>query len=237
MPILRRPEGSDLLQGDILKGVPLHFTSKKLEAFVRAAPYAMVLSRDCSAVHKAVSLATVHLLKDIKLERGARDLDSVVSALDVIRDGAASPDRFYIGAIEGHRHAAHLDEISTLELPTNDAERAEWVRERRVWSLEEDFRFALRARLNWTFSRPGYDDLSWYCVEDLDAVLAAADGELQKLKAECAAKVAEHQAASLSGLDPKTLEAGVKKAQEAVAKYEAKIKSFLDERGRRPPGA
>jgi hypothetical protein len=194
----------------------------------------MVLSRDCSATHKALSVATVQELKQIDLDRDDRkDFDHVVKALEVVRDGAASPDRFYVGVLEGKRYVAHLDEISTVELPSAEEERATWISARRVWSLEEEFRFALRARLNWLFAKPGFDDFAWFCNEDLDAICTVAEAQLAALRAEHAAKLSEQSTASLTGLNPGHQDAAVQKAETALRKLEEKAKPYLDERSRR----
>jgi len=99
--------------------------------------------------------------------------------------------------------------------------------------LEEEFRFALRARLNWLFAKPGFDDFTWFCNEDLDAICKVADAQLAALKADYAAKLSEQSTASLTGQNPAHQDSAVQKAEAALRKLEEKAKPYFDERSRR----
>lgn len=90
---------SPLTQGDILRGVPLHATASDWAGGSEKskAPGCLVISRPCVAAHKAnVVVAAVEPFKT-PVPKDADTFDAVCDVLESMRDGADSPDSFYLG--------------------------------------------------------------------------------------------------------------------------------------------
>ncbi|MEI8257821.1 MAG: hypothetical protein WCJ30_19265 [Deltaproteobacteria bacterium] len=233
------PPEVDLAQGDLLKNVPLFVTASDGEPEVEQNCHALVLSRDCVALHKGkVVAATVRVSQ---LEFPAPEdatFGSVLDLLTAIRDGDGTPDRFYLGSLPGSstgRLMAHLDELVTIKLPEDEAAKRAWWSERRVARLNHDFIRALPVRVFQSLARVGFDDVEWLPTPDLDQLLHAGNAELAKLMSGLGNRRYELGALP-SDASPKQkagLETGLRKAEEAEARFRTRLDSYRRERDRR----
>ncbi len=71
-----------------------------------------------------------------------KDLDSfdkVLKFLIAVRDGALTPDLFYLGQVpnEKGRFCARFDSILTVEIPTGEIERSEFVQTHQATSCRQ----------------------------------------------------------------------------------------------------
>lgn len=262
MPLLVPPAaGTDLTQGDLVKVDALHTT--RFDGNVQSiggVEYALVLSRDCVAEHKGkVVVATVvsvdrPLLDPDDTKRWAKDIadgandadvhkkrfDVLLRALQHYRDGSLSPDRFYLGPVPGdgseQRFVAHLDELATLYVPTDPTKLASWLASNRKACLEDQARKALGTRIFWAFTRVGFDDHEWLPDPDLRAVCAAGEAALHAMRSAAASARVTREDDQAAGRDAKALagrDSHIAKLDRDADLFEAQLKPFLNEKGRR----
>ncbi|HJL17290.1 MAG TPA: hypothetical protein RMH99_16605 [Sandaracinaceae bacterium LLY-WYZ-13_1] len=201
MPLLTGPPGTDqpLGQGDVLEVPQLHKTTHDGQVVIcPRAKLALVVSRDCVGVNKGqVLVASVvpvnaRLLAEQQIRDGQdggwkerltlfRDL---LKGLGAKRDGGLSPDRIYLGPLPGtdQRLVAQLDEISSLQLPTDPDAQQRWSAEARVARLAADALRALPTRLYWALCRTGFDDHDWLPTPDLKAVCSAGTAAVESMR-------------------------------------------------------
>lgn len=251
MPIVVPAEpGSHLSQGDILRDVPIAVANLEGGTSANArVPFVLVVSRPCKALRDTtIVIAPVNVFKvDLavldKKPQGA--LDRTRRLLSGFRDGVTiTPefsDDFYLGTIEptsGVRYAAKLTLLASAMVPEAAAERAQWVRARRVGRLEPDFRRDLHLRLSLTFARLGHDDFRWYSDADLELVINAGQTELQQLELELTSAkraVLEREAAAQDV--PGAMRTDIAKREGGVQQARDRLAPYLAERDVRRGGA
>lgn len=184
--------------------------------------YVLVLSRNCKAIRAShIIVCPVFPQRLTDLGETYKEAKTQLAAL---RDGARTQDRdrVYLGTIDEHNHrcAAHLDEVYTLEIPPDPEGRQRYVRDRRMFSLDDEFIYDLHARLFNSFARRGFDDLSWYSDKDLEYLLNLAEAEHGAVTSALAMDRASHN--RLQGdheTRPKTLE----QLEKAIAKKQGQL--------------
>ena len=199
MPIVEAADpATDLSQGDILRITKVHAVAEDGNVRTIDCIACLVLSRDCVAEHKGqVVAAPIHRfafkIPEYGKEQSRKEIfEDIKEMLAELRDGGASPDRVYLGSIEGldkaFRQVAWLDHLSTIFVPKETTPRAEWLRTVRIGRLTDDFRRALAIRITWAFGRIGFDDFTWYPTEDLRLIVEQAEGALAELRAAVASE-------------------------------------------------
>jgi hypothetical protein len=166
-------------------------------------------------------------------------IEDVLEYLAELREGAMSPDRFYLGHLPGEKRRlrALLDEIGTVAVPVEAAERAAWVKERRRAKLHPDFVRALPVRMFAAIGRVGFDDQQWLADRDLWMVCMAAENS--RRIAQQAASAAEVGIGKKEfGPEEKEKakegrEESLRKAQEDLAKVNKAAAPYEAERKRR----
>ena len=235
MPIIEpvNPD-SPLSQGDILQGVRLFATKECWNADGGSAVIAnqklcLVLSRPCVALNKdRVTVASIDQITD-GVPGSVKTLEDVLSFLKDVRDGADSPDVFYLGEINGKpgRFAARLDSIHSIQLPSDNEVRTAFLRERRVGRLGIDFARDLHVRLFRAFAALGFDDVKWFTDRDLKWIVEKARGELALAKQDLHEKQAAKSQREFSG---QTIpDAPISTAQAKVTEIETLIVQFEEE--------
>lgn len=244
MPILEpvRDAANDLAQGDLLKDVSLYGGDAGGEAFRLPETFAVVVSRDCAALHdRHIVVAPVRQF--VAAPPGTIEVKELADFFAAVRDGVATPDRMYLGSLQDDaaapRYQALLDRLALLRLP-KEADRPAWLREHRVARLTPDFVRALPVRLFQSAARVGYDDYQWYSTQDLRWLIVQVEAELAKRAAEIAAKKSE--LATAQATDPHnrgrltTSETQLRKAQEAREKLAASLEPYSAELRQRGGG-
>lgn len=218
-----KTEGS-LRQGDLLCEVNLHASKVSGEPLLVKCKYVLVVSADCAAHNKSTLLVVPVRPHRIQIPKDRTEYEEVRGFLEAKRDGVDSPDRFYLGTIRSdERQMAYLDEVASLRVPTENSARRDWITQHRVASLHDDFRSALRARLAWALSRPGFDDHSWYCQHDLAWIHSLARQE--KAKREAAVAEAESTLARMKA----TSSGDPAKQQKKVNEAKSRLREFIEE--------
>lgn len=239
MPIIDRPVNSQpLSQGDILQNVNLYatkdFSSGKGGDSVRTEHKdCMVLSRSCVAEHKrSVIVAAVEKYPDSP-PRAVQSFDDVRKFLVGLRDGRDSPDRFYLGQLPGRqgRFCARLDAVHCIEKPAGSDQLADFLRDRRIGSLNGDFVRDLHLRIFTTFASLGFDDHSWLSDQDLTWLVESGKRDLATAKADCQEEVATRAKQEADGgrYEGKNLT----KAENQVKSLDEKLQPLLAEQARR----
>ena len=176
MPIVERPVAdAPLTQGDILKGIPLFITSGAWtdRPDVRKQPFefCIVVSRPCAIAHKKhITVAGIARYPAAQ-PKGIATLDDLLIFLTGARDGLTTPDVFHLGQVAelgDGRFCARLDALHPVEIPTEPADMAKFLAEKRVATLHIDFARALHVRLFNAFANMGFDDHSWPSDKDLE---------------------------------------------------------------------
>lgn len=239
MPIIELVDAdAPLTQGDILTGIRLFATadgwlSEGGEAVKAGDKLCLVLSRPCVALHKErIVVAMISPYKG-NVPTDVKSFDQLLAFLSATRDGTDSPDVFYLGEIpsQAGRHAARLDSLHTIQVPSDVAARASFLRERRIGRLSPDFARDLHLRLLRTFASLGFDDVAWLSDNDLEWVLKKGRSEL------AAAEVQLHEKDAASS--QKSFEGGqfpasqVVDAQGKVDELKARLAPFEAEAERR----
>ena len=175
-----------LAQGDLLKDVPLFVAAPEGQAQPLKASYLLVISRDCNALREEYVAVVPIVHHAVNLDANeSMSFDALRRLLADIRDGAAAPDRLYLGTIDStkRRYSAQLDKPCTIKLPTDKNERANWVGEHRIARLAPTFKVSLPRRLFGAFGRVGFDDHDWFCTADLELLVARGRMERSTLQA------------------------------------------------------
>lgn len=242
MPVVLPPtKGTPLTQGDILDSLPFATANDdgNLSADKRA-QYVMVVSRPCKALRdEHVIVAPVHEsqidLGRLTAKKGeaadaapTETLERMRRVLAGIRDGGQFSDSFYLGPIEagqngGRRFAADLSALSTQRVPTTNA-RQQWVDERRVASLDQEFARDLHMRLLNTFARLGFDDHRWLSDEDLNVLITSGQ---QELNGATRAFLDAERAIQQQVADGKTPSGKQKEALESLRRKEGDVRDSL----------
>lgn len=183
-PIVKSPSVGALKQGDILREVCriVHTDdgAKKTDF-----PYAVVLSRDCKALRsKDILVAGIKPYQTGEILNALKSdgFERIKTAFSKIRDGDGSPDSCYIGTIEENdskRFAIQLDAIFTVRVVVP---REEWIQRKRVMSLNFSMVRHLQSRLFASFTRQGFDDVSWWPTKDLELAVNHGEAELLQLQ-------------------------------------------------------
>ena len=195
MPILEPiadPEG-ELSQGDLLEDVLLFATKEDGEpGALTQYKYALVVSRDCSVVHKNNVIVAGAQRKVADQSPSTQDFETVKEFLEGIRDGEGLPDVFYLGSLPGKnsRFIARLDMLFTIYVPKDRRELLAWITKHRVARLSIPFIRSIPVRLFNSIARVGYDDYGWCTTSDLEwlvrvgeADIAVVEKEMAELKA------------------------------------------------------
>ncbi len=232
-------EPQELLQGDLLK-LTRGLTYSSVEDDFDIAPsydmlfsHGLIVSRDCVALQKGeVVVAGVKPTnwKVPQIREGEdrsvspdREFDDFCRALESFRDGASTPDRFYLGHLPESgdvRLVAHLESLVTVKLP-DEGRLEEFIRRTRVARLDVEFRAALPTRIFSAFCRGVFDDHSWLSTPDLALVVAIG----QKLEAEIKAEV-ELAKEDLGAQRATQARAPTKKLDTQLSKLEKLLKSL-----------
>lgn len=195
MPIVVRPaDGDALTQGDILRGLSFATATAddKLKADTRA-QFLLVVSRPCKSLRDEfvivapvvqTKLDLTQLRQQLEGKGEKVTLDRMRRFLAGIRDGAQHPDTFYLGDLEegsGKRFGADLSAFSTLQVPSEDTARANWVKQHRVWRLDIEFARDLHVRVFNSVARLGFDDHAWFADPDLEVMITEGQKEIAQL--------------------------------------------------------
>jgi hypothetical protein len=181
MPILIPVEdtGSDLAQGDVLKGRSLYRTGIDGNArHLENRPYCLVVSRRCAAVHgTGVLVVAIRDFGETIPQAGS--FDDIETAFILLRDGATRTDTFYLGNLPGQaaRLVAKLNEWCIIEVPQDHSERGNWIAHNRVARLHSEFIPALWTRCFWTMAKAGFHDYEWFATKDLEYLVAVGENE------------------------------------------------------------
>lgn len=237
MPIIVRGNaGTELKQGDILKGRPTFFTGASDEPSMntKGADFLLVLSRDCRAIRDPV--VSVLPVVEFKLGKVEDDFERLRRVLEVDRDGGRTPDLLYLGPIDGEtkRYAARLAVPFAIEVPSGDL-RQPWVDEERVATLERDFLEHLHTRVFTAFARKGFDDHGWLPNEDLDMLVRRGAADIATLLAEIAKIKADQDTATLKEAKSELakLEKALPRAEQRLRDLRGKVGPFEEEQLRR----
>jgi len=185
MPIIE-PSVPDLpiSQGDVLRGVAL-FTTKESWAENGGDhkqtnnKLCLVISRPCVAIHKSTTIvAAIEKMQD-STPRDVVTFDDILAFLTDMRDGADSPDHFYLGQIPGFegRYSARLDSLHTIQIPPENEQRA-FTDKKRVGRLHIDFARDFHVRMFRAFATLGFDDARWMSTDDLGWMVARGNSEV-----------------------------------------------------------
>jgi hypothetical protein len=119
--------------------------------------------------------------------------DKVLKFLIAVRDGALTPDLFYLGQIpnEKGRFCARFDSIHTVEIPTGEIERSEFVQSHRVGRLQIDFARDLHLCFLRAFASLGFDDHRWLAAADLNWLVQQGRTDIARIEAELSEVQAE----------------------------------------------
>lgn len=235
MSIIDPPtDSTQLLQGDILKGVALYATERSWEdGGGKPAKlnhnFCLVLSRPCVAIHKNhIIVAGIEKYQ----EPVPRDVtfEEAIDFLTTIRDGSSSPDCFYLGQlpVSNGRFCARLDTLFSIQVPSSESERASFLKKARVGSLNIEFARDLHLRVFRAFASLGFSDQGWLSDADLNWVveigksdLLAEEAKFQKEKVTKAGQLAKGEQFSHKAFN---------KSEQRVAKLKTELQPYVDER-------
>ncbi len=224
--------GSELQQGDILKGRLTYFTGSTEDeppsAKKKKPDFLLVLSRDCSAIRD--DIVSVLPVVEYKLSKAEDDFEHLRRVLEVDRDGGRTPDLLYLGPIGETRYAARLSTPFAIEVPLG-ADRQSWVDAQRVARLERDFVEHLHSRIFTAFARKGFDDQGWLPKEDLDVLVRRGKSDILALEAEVAKNEADQDNAGFRDAkrDKKKLAEALPAAVKRLAELRLKVVPFEKE--------
>jgi hypothetical protein len=240
MPIIE-PVAKELplSQGDLLQGISLYATGSNWGASggesVQTAKsgLCLVVSRPCVARNK--EHVTVVEVEQVRLDvpEEAKTFDDMTRFFSAIRDGAKTPDRLYLGELEGKtgRFTANLDSFHNLQVSNHSPERQQFVGACRIGRLHRDFITDLHARLFRAFASMGFDDVGWFSNQDLEIVVNAGRAELAALEN---ARYSQGVAAGKKQLVGKTMPPSVQATACAkVDDMKERLKPFEAEHARR----
>jgi hypothetical protein len=238
MPIIEPTRsGAPLSQGDVLSDVALFATKGSWEpkggqAAVMKFGLCLVLSRPCVAAHKRhVIVAGIAKYPDA-VPKNVDTFDKVLDFLTTARDGSSSPDVFYLGQLPGQagRFCARLDSLHTIEIPEDEAPRAQFLAERRVFTLQPDFARDLHLRIFGAFASLGFDDHRWPSLDDLKwlvnqgrADVAAVELTVRQLETQQASRGAE--GAQFREADLTAARERLQQLKDRIAPYERELQT------------
>lgn len=187
MPIIEFVSSTDpISQGDLFSGMPLFATGNSADSRKTPHKLCLVLSRPCNAIRASkLVVAAVEKYAD-NVPRDADSFDRVLDFLESIRDGRKTPDLFYLGQIPNYtgRFAARFDSIHTVDVPSDEADRLQFVEDHRIGRLEMEFARDLHLRILRAFASLGFDDQNWLSDLDLEWLAQQARTDVAKLEAE-----------------------------------------------------
>ncbi len=191
MPIIEAPTpGSPLSQGDILADINLFTTGEAGHAQNGTAMKSprglcVILSRPCVIEHKkSVIVAGIDKFPD-STPREADTFKKILSFLTNLRDGASSPDVFYLGQLPvlSGRYAARFDDLHTIQVPPAGPERVAFADAKRIGVPHPDFARDLHARLFRAVASMGFDDHGWLSDSDLKWLVDSGQADLLRVRA------------------------------------------------------
>jgi hypothetical protein len=232
MPIIERADDSSpLTQGDVLSGVPLFTTDINNQPEKSNGDYCLVLSRPCVVARKpAVTVVRVKKFT-VNLPRDVESFRDFLDFLTDMRDGANTPDVFYLGHIpdvDGIRFGARLDEVHTIQLPDD---RRLFLTSSRVGKLNLEFARDLHLRLFRAFASLGFDDHAWFSNEDLTLLMTMGDRDIRKLEADMADELANSEKQKLRGHTIKEKKLG--ELEKELSALKQNIQPYRDELAKR----
>jgi hypothetical protein len=182
---------SPLTQGDLLQGISLYSTDEWKSSGGKAVvagrhKLCLVISRPCVTSHKDhLTVVNVEQMGS-GIPDECKEFDQVLGFLQDVRDGAGSPDVFYLGELPGKtgRYCAKLDSFHDIRIPTDPVERTEFLQTCRIGRLDRDFVNDLHERLFRAFASLGFDDVKWFSDDDLKLLINAGRVELAKAEGE-----------------------------------------------------
>lgn len=222
MGILREinEPAAPLMQGDLLKEIPLHATDSSYQAASDQLDlFCLVLSRPCVARHKSwVVVAPVRFFSGAQSLDG-KTFDEAEIYFERLRDGVDTPDRFYLGNIpeKRERYIAHLDRLTNVQVPEGE-HRQEWIKRHRIAGMDSDFVRSIPARLFYAFGRPGYEDHEWMPSVDRELLVTIGTQELSTMKGELAAIDRKIGTLEFQGGGQEQKRKGMEKERAAAAK-------------------
>jgi hypothetical protein len=153
------------------------------------------------------------------------------------RAGLTSPDIFHLGHLAqlgSGRFCARLDSLHPVEIPTDAADVARFLADKRVATLHIDFARAQHVRLFNAFASMGFDDYSWPSDTDLQwlvlqgkKVISAQEATVLQVQADQAGKSAEGK--QLGAGDERALAAARRRLEE----LKDKVRPYEDELAKR----
>lgn len=236
MPIIELPTpGTPLSQGDILKGVPLHFSKRSADTSWipgtdKKVTLCLVLSRQCVVEHKP--MLTVAAVEKYPGGMPAnQEFKSALAFLENLRDGNKSPDVFYLGQLPGEtgRYCARIDFLSTIEIPHVSNGRQDFIDKYRVAKLHKDFVRDLHLRVFQSFASMGYEDYRWVADAELKWLITTGEAEINKDKED--QKIAQAAMAA----EGKPTETGETKKIAEIRKIMVPYQAELEQRFLAPP--
>ena len=234
-----------LRQGDLLKGLTLYRCDPDGDPVALDDTMGVVVSRHCNALRaQTVLVAAIRQYRGNDLQsiaQGEPSLDEMRRRFDALRNGDGQPDSFYLGTLRDHhnaRFAARLDSIHAVEVPTDAAERDNWIESRRFARLSDEHRRHLHVRLFAAISSEGFDDLQWWADEDLEMIVLSGRRAIRQAEAQRDDVAMKLQLIDSESLLPKQMEKkrtglcheqakaiqGLKDCQEALRPYEEELR-------------
>lgn len=241
--VVESEKSAPLRQGDVLAfsgDLCATGTTGPIIFSKRRADYLLVISRNCKAIRSAfVLMCPIYRSQQLFVAGLGPTFKHTKAQLEAIRDGARSPDRFYVGQLDstGMRFVAHLDEIYMIEVPESDDARNAYIHTNRVGTLHRDFLQDLHARIFNCFARQGFDDDSWFTDKDLDLLIHQARAEAAQAQGTLAMAEADLNAADgdsqTQAKKKKGLQEAVTRARQTVEESSAELAKLEAERARR----
>jgi hypothetical protein len=249
MPIIEPPDPElPLSQGDVLKGISLYLTGGSWaqtggEHKKTAHKLCLVLSRPCVVGHKPNAVvAAIEKMAD-NVPRDVETFEDILGFLTDLRDGADSPDVFYLGQIPGFdgRFGARLDSLHTIQIPP-EADQRPFTEQKRIGRLHGDFVRDLHTRLFRSFTTLGFDDHRWLSTQDLGWLVARGRKEVLDSQAAVEAARTALRAAEAQGFrhvnEKQKLEGAITESQTRLEQLRLQVIPFETELAlRQPPPA
>lgn len=244
MPILVIPQpDDDIAQGDIFRDAVVYLSGVDGTPLLRqpSPPYVLVISRNCKALRDKNIVVCPVLETGLNYAASKTDFGDLLKELEVTRDGGPTPDRLYLGNIDGQaRYAAHMDELYTLRLPEDASERRDYARAKRVAALSPDHRRDLHQRIFSCVARQGFNDETWFSDADLQLLLQRGAAQLHEAEAALATKKAALSAAEAEAPADRSnpaklvgIRSQITKQEEVVSELRSKLEPLQKEAARR----
>lgn len=248
MPIIEPHDPSlPLSQGDVLRGVSLFITKESWteaggEAKKTPHKLCLIVSRPCVVGHKFNAVvAAIEKMAD-NVPRDVETFEDILGFLTHLRDGADSPDVFYLGQIPSYegRFGACLDSLHTIQIPA-EAEQRAFTDAKRIGRLNIDFVRDMHTRIFRVFATLGFDDHRWMSTQDLSWMVARGRSEIHDAQSAFEAANSAVLSAQARGFrnegERRQLEKALTDAQTALDALRPKVRPFEEELTRRqqPP--